>query len=207
MYSTCPDCRGTVWHNGEPHVCYAPTGDAAEVIRLRAELEQTRLQNSELKAEIERRKKLWDESTVLYDKMAKHAADAHVEARDAKRLVGELQKEVEKLKGPCTCEHDPQYAGGACGICHAEALDALETIQKACEGATGAALLGIGSVVKRALSHCAIKRVDGGRKCGCPCHYAHPIRNECQDCGCHEKREWHNGGGTFDGYGAFKAKD
>lgn len=44
-------------------------------------------------------------------------------------------RQVEKLKGPTTCDHDPAHAGGACGLCHAAALmqvrdlwDLLDTI-------------------------------------------------------------------------------
>jgi hypothetical protein len=39
MYSTCPDCRATVYHE-HPHVCGEATGAEAEVIQLRAEVER-----------------------------------------------------------------------------------------------------------------------------------------------------------------------
>lgn len=41
---------------------------------------------------------------------------------DARLQNQELQKEVERLRGPFTCGHDPKYAGGACAVCHAKAL-------------------------------------------------------------------------------------
>lgn len=40
--------------------------------------------------------------------------------------VTRLRAEVERLKGPFTCKHDPRHAGGACAACHAQALTDLE---------------------------------------------------------------------------------
>lgn len=34
-----------------------------------------------------------------------------------------LRAEIERLKGPFTCQHPPEYAGGACAACHAEWID------------------------------------------------------------------------------------
>ena len=45
---------------------------------------------------------------------------------DQDREIAKLREEVAELKGPCTCSHDPEYAGGACAICYAETLDKLE---------------------------------------------------------------------------------
>ena len=44
-----------------------------------------------------------------------HVCFMELEAENAK-----LHAEVKRLKGPLTCRHDPQFAGGACAVCHAE---------------------------------------------------------------------------------------
>lgn len=40
--------------------------------------------------------------------------------RDLESQNAKLSAEVERLKGPFTCSHPPEYAGGACAVCHCE---------------------------------------------------------------------------------------
>ena len=42
--------------------------------------------------------------------------------------VPALLAEVSRLRGPFTCAHDPEHAGGACSACHAEALMKIERL-------------------------------------------------------------------------------
>ena len=37
-----------------------------------------------------------------------------------------LVQEIERLRGPFTCKHDPAEAGGACAVCHAEWIERAE---------------------------------------------------------------------------------
>lgn len=52
------------------------------------------------------------------------------ERNELKEKLRAALDEIEILKGPFTCEHDPQYAGGACSLCHAMALIQLERLEK-----------------------------------------------------------------------------
>lgn len=71
-------------------------------------------------------------------------------------LLAEIEKlkaEVQRLKGPFTCDHEPEYAGGACAVCHAHALDALETIEKATAGGRDVVSMSVHSIAKHGFKH------------------------------------------------------
>jgi hypothetical protein len=53
------------------------------------------------------------------DSAQKALADLAASSADTRAA---LMEEIERLKGPMTCQHDPSNAGGACGLCHASAL-------------------------------------------------------------------------------------
>ena len=57
-----------------------------------------------------------------------------------------LRAEVERLKGPFTCKHDPEYAGGACAACHADALCEVDALTKLLEAIAKLAYLTIDGV-------------------------------------------------------------
>ncbi len=40
--------------------------------------------------------------------------------------IEQLRAEVERLRGPFTCKHNPDDAGGACAVCHAEWIERAE---------------------------------------------------------------------------------
>jgi hypothetical protein len=40
--------------------------------------------------------------------------------------MDELIEEVDRLRGPFTCGHPPEFAGGACAVCQAELLEKIE---------------------------------------------------------------------------------
>lgn len=42
----------------------------------------------------------------------------------------DLQKEVERLRGPFTCKHPPEHAGGACAACHAEWIERAQVAER-----------------------------------------------------------------------------
>lgn len=81
------------------------------------------------------------EKAELNLKIAEHERDKALAEVDRCREISErdgadyarlneqkkdLEAEVERLKGPFTCAHDPANRGGACAACHAEYIEALE---------------------------------------------------------------------------------
>lgn len=101
------------------------------------------------------RGKTYDSPAQVIEELQADLDRANEELAKANLQVGELQKEVEHLKGPCTCEHDPKHAGGACGICHAEALLALERAEQfmVTTNLKRAKARGDYQIVKEALAH------------------------------------------------------
>lgn len=51
----------------------------------------------------------------------------YLELEALRQKLETANAEIRQLKGPCTCSHDPAHAGGACGICHANALLQLDS--------------------------------------------------------------------------------
>lgn len=60
---------------------------------------------------------------------------AQKDLEEARLQIETLEKEVERLKGPFTCPHSPEFAGGACAACHAQALENLDLAHAAADGA------------------------------------------------------------------------
>lgn len=67
-----------------------------------------------------------------------HSELCHVVAvyDERDRLLAEntkLKADIVRINGPFTCAHDPQFVGGACAACHAEALVFLDILKHALE--------------------------------------------------------------------------
>jgi len=43
--------------------------------------------------------------------------------------MDELIEEIDRLRGPFTCNHPPEHAGSACAVCHAEWIDKAEKLE------------------------------------------------------------------------------
>ncbi len=67
----------------------------------------------------------------MSDRPEQLRGEIEVERDQLREEVKKLRAEVEGLRGPFTCGHDPQWAGGACAVCHAEWIEKAEQYKAA----------------------------------------------------------------------------
>lgn len=77
-----------------------------------------------------------------------------------------LVEEIERLRGPLTCQHEPEHAGGACAVCHAEAVEALEYISEL--GPKEFAARGVYAITNAVEMAKRFIRRTRGESCTCP---------------------------------------
>lgn len=75
-----------------------------------------------------------DLKKMSHDDLAKHAQEGWDLAGTLREENVELTEKLKRLRGPFTCHHAPEYAGGACAACHATVVEALQSIGRQCSG-------------------------------------------------------------------------
>lgn len=71
-----------------------------------------------------------------YDEQKKTATELFDHLKDSQAEVADLKARIHRLEGPFTCHHAPDYVGGACAACHANLIDALESVGRQAQSGT-----------------------------------------------------------------------